>query len=95
MVGASSNIDESTLRANLLRDKALFFGAAFHETTGQLVLFTGSPGVNGAVSQEGEDVVAAGGDLGDVLQTRDEGRSLLDFDLGRETPDTIAVLYLH
>ena len=48
--------------------------------------------MNGAVGQEGEDVVTASSDLGNVLQTGDEGGSLLDLDLGRETPDTVAVL---
>lgn len=38
--------------------------------------------MNGTVSQESEDVVAAGSDLGNVLQARDECGSLLDLDLG-------------
>jgi hypothetical protein len=92
VVGASSNVNKSLARANLLRNKTLVFGTAFNEATSQLVLFARSPGVYGAVSQEGENVVATSSELGDILNAGNESRSTLDFNLWREAPDTIAVL---
>ena len=77
--------------AEFAGDEAVEFGA-FDDAAAELVLLPGPPGPDVAFDVEGEDVVGAADDAGDVLEGGVEEGRVLDADVRVESKDTIVAL---
>lgn len=81
MVGAGSKVDNSFRQSKLSRYEGAVL-VAVNEAAAKFMLVTTAPGENRTLGGEGEGVIRAGGDLGDLLQAGDKNRSGLNAGIG-------------
>ena len=67
---------------------------AFDDTTPKLVLLSGAPCKDVAFLVEGEDVIGACGEGGDILDIWDENGGVLDEFVGIKAKDPFVVLWM-